>query len=400
MQTQNNQMQNTPNVQVNDDEIHLMDILLVIAKYNRFIIIFTAISAILAFVYALRQPVMFSSKVVVMAPQAALSPASMIMGQLNSLGLGGGAGTGGGASTLILLKSRKLGYRVVERLKLHLIYKVQDVQAAQGILAANTHVESTKDGLITIECLDANPNTAALIAKTYVEEMDKHNEKTDIEAASRIRIFYENQIRSALDRLADAEIALKEAQKNTDFTPIEFQTGAFAGLVANLRGQITAKEIELINLRGYATEQNPAYRKANLALAVLRDQLDKLEGADQGRKKSLGKNDNAKKTGSEYLHKLREVKYQEVLLETLRKQYEVARLNEAKDANLIQVIDDPLVAKQPSKPQKFLIVSVVTMVAMLAAILLAFLFNMLEQARLNPQSALRLDLLRRYLQLG
>jgi len=399
MQTQNNQMQNAPNSQMDDDEVNLIDILLVIAKYNRFIIIFTAISAILAFVYALRQPVMFSSKVVIMAP-AALSPASMIMGQLNSLGLGGVAGTGGGASPLILFKSRKLGYRVVERLKLNLIYKVQDVQAAQGILAANTHVESTKDGLITLECFDANPKTAALIAKAYVEELDKHNEKTDIEAASRIRVFYESQIRSALDRLADAEIALKEAQKNTDFTPIEVQSGAFVGLVANLREQITAKEIELINLRGYATEQNPAYRKANLALAILRDQLEKLEGADQGRKKSLGKNDNSKKTGSEYLHKVREVKYQEVLLESLRKQYEVARLNEAKDANLIQVIDDPLVAKQPSKPQRGLIVSVVAMVAMLVAILLAFLFNMLEQARLNPQSALRLDLLRRYLKFG
>ena len=406
MQTQDNQIHNPPNSQMDDDEINLMDILLVIAKYNRFIIIFTLISATLAFLYALRQPVIYTANALIMPPQSAMSQASMVMGQLSSLGLGAGlgagvgVGVGAGASISILIKSQKLAYQVVNRLELQSLYKVKNIEAARNSLLSATKITTNKDGTILIECSDKDPKMAALLANTYVEELDRFNNTIAVTTASRTRLYLEKQLKIANETLANIELAVKESQKNNDLTSLEVQSGSMASLVTALRLQITSREIELTSLKAYATEQNPQYRKMILSLADLRAQLQKLESASEVREKDVSGIKNSSKTGSIFLNNMRELKYQQILIETLKRQYDIAKMDEAKDANLIQVINEALAPEQPSKPQRGLIVTFGALFGLLISIIFAFIMNGLEQARLNHQSAQRLDLLRNYLQHG
>ena len=402
MQIQNNQMSNTPHSQIDEDEINLMDILLVIAKYNRFIIVFTAASAMLAFVYALRQPVMYTSNALIMPPQASMSQGAMLMGQLSSLGFGAGlgAGAGAGATIGILIKSQKLAYQVVERLELQRFYKVKNIEAARSALANVTNVTSNKDGTILIECEDKDPKVAALLARTYVEELDRLNNTIAITNASRTRLYLEKQLKLANQTLSNIELAMKESQKNTDLTPLEVQTGSMTALIATIRSQITANEMQLASLRTYATEQNPQYRKTILSLAVLRSELQKLESANQVSENDASGIKKTTKTGSVFLNNIRDLKYQQALVETLKKQYDIAKMDELKDANLIQVINEPLVAEHPSKPKRNLIITIGIILGLLVSIILAFIMNALDAAKQKPESSERLNLLRRYLQLG
>jgi uncharacterized protein involved in exopolysaccharide biosynthesis len=402
MQTQNNQMQNTQNSQMDDEELNLMDILLVIAKYNRFIVLLTVISAGIAFVYALRQPVLYTANALIMPPQAPMSQAGILMGQLSSLGLGSSSSSSSssGASINILIKSQKLAYQVVNRLHLQSVYKVNNIEAARNTLAAATKITLNKDGSILIECSDKDPKMAALLANTYIDELDRFNSKIAITNASRTRLYLEKQLKFANEELANLEIAMNESQKNTDLTPLEVQSGFLTNLIATLRAQITSREIELAGLRTFATEENPQYRKATLSLGVLRAQLQKLETDNEVREKDKDGIKGSPKTGSEFLNNMRDLKYQQALVENLKKQYDVAKMDEAKDANLIQVINDPLIPEHPSKPQRDVIVTIGTLLGLILSIILAFVMNAIETAKQKPESAERLYLLRRHLQRG
>jgi uncharacterized protein involved in exopolysaccharide biosynthesis len=97
---------------------------------------------------------------------------------------------------------------------------------------------------------------------------------------------------------------------------------------------------------------------------------------------------------------MRDLKYQQALVETLKKQYDVAKMDEAKDANLIQVVNEPLVPEQPSNPKRSVIVFFGGLIGLILSIIFAFILNSLNVAKQNPSSAERLNLMRRYLQLG
>lgn len=400
MQNQDNQKPVTAQALMDDDQINLMDILLVIAKYNRFIIMFTVISAILGVVYALRQPTIYTAKTAIMPPQVAQPMAANLLGQLGNLGLIGGGGGGGGVPFLLMLKSRTLAYQIIDRLKLQALYKAINMEAARGALAGATNITSSKDGLITIEFSDKDPKLAAIIANAYVEELNILNSRIAVTDASRKRLFFEKQIKLTNNALAEAEIALKETQKETDFGQLEAQNGALITLASVLRGQINAKEIELASMRGYATEQHPDYRKALAAIAGLRAQLLKADRTIGSNQSGGGLTAKPPIAGSDYLHKVREVKEQEAVLLAMKQQYELARMDEAKDASLIQVLESALVPEQPSKPQRGLIVIVATLIGFFISIIFSFLLNSLDYAKQNPEFVERMKLLRRYLRRG
>jgi uncharacterized protein involved in exopolysaccharide biosynthesis len=105
-------------------------------------------------------------------------------------------------------------------------------------------------------------------------------------------------------------------------------------------------------------------------------------------------------TGLEYFRKMRDLKYQETLFELLSKQFEMAKIEEAKEAALIQVVDKALVPEQRSKPKRSLIVILATLMAFFIGLLLAFVREARERASQDPASAERMNLLRRYIRRG
>ena len=396
-----NQTNPTP-ATMDDDEINLMDLLLVIAKHNRFIIKLTLSVAVLAVIYALLQPNIYTAKTVILPPQQGASTASMLLGQLGGLaGLAGGAAGIKSPNDLHIgmLKSRTIADVLIKRFDLQTLWEAKTREATRKALEGSTVIASGKDGFITIEYSDKDPQFAATIANAYVEELDRLNSTLAVTEASRKRLFFERQLKGSRANLDAAENALKQTQERTGLIQLEKQGGAIIEAVANVRAQIAAKEVELAAMGAFATPQNPDYRQIQQVIVGLRAQLAKLEANSAGSdiKVPTGK---LPETGLEFLRKTREFKYQETLFELLSKQFEIAKIDEAKDASLIQVVDKALMPEKKSKPKRALIVILATMMAFFIGILLAFFKEASARASLDPASAERMSLLRRYLRRG
>ena len=403
MQNQDNP---TPDNSVaqDDDEINLMDLVLVIAKHNRFIIKLTAAMAVLAVIYALLQPNIYTAKTVILPPQQGQSTASMLLGQLGGLaGLAGGAAGIKSPNDLHIgmLKSRSVADALIKRFNLKLKFKAKTLEATRKALAGATVIASGKDGFITIEYSDEDPKFAASVANAYVEELDKLNTTLAVTEASRKRLFFETQLKMTRDNLAAAEVGFKQTQERTGLIQPEAQGQAIIMAASNLRAQVTAAEVKLQSMGSFATPQNPDYQKLQQNLTSLRAQLVKAErNGVQGRGDIMVPTGKLPETGLEYIRKMRDLKYQETLFELLSKQFEIAKIDEAKEAALIQVVDKALVPEQKSKPKRALIVILATLMAFFLSVLLAFVREASERASLDPASTERMNLLRRYLRRG
>lgn len=387
-----------------EDEINLMDLLLVLAKHNRFIIKFTVLAAVLSVVYVLMQANSYTAKTVILPPQQGASAASMMMAQLGGLGglVGGAAGMKSPSDLYIgLLKSHTLADSLIARFKLQARFEAKTMEATRDALAGATVIAVGKDGFITLEYTDKDPQFSATVANAYVDELDRLNGTVAITEAARKRLFFENQLKGSRANLDAAETALKQTQEKTGLIQLEKQGGAIIEAVANLRAQIASKEVELAGMRAFATESNPNYKQVQEVIVGLRTQLAKAEHTNiAGQGDVMVSTGKLPEVGLEYLRKTREMKYQETLFELLSKQFEMAKIDEAKSASLIQVVDKALVPERKSKPKRALTVILATMMAFFIGVLLAFFKEAAARASLDPAAAERMGLLRRYLRQG
>ena len=147
-------------------------------------------------------------------------------------------------------------------------------------------------------------------------------------------------------------------------------------------------------MRAFATGQNPDLKQAQHELDAMKQELAKSEGVVGGRENaaSPGKTD-----GMENLRLLRDVKYNETIFELLAKQYEIAKIDEARDASIVQVLDPAVEPERKSKPTRSLIVVLTALVAGFVAVIWVFIKEAGDRARQDPERAPRLDTLRKYL---
>jgi uncharacterized protein involved in exopolysaccharide biosynthesis len=150
-------------------------------------------------------------------------------------------------------------------------------------------------------------------------------------------------------------------------------------------------------IRSFATTENPDLVLAEQELATMRAQLDRLERGRGKRSVADVPIENVPTAGLEYIRKLRDVKYHEALFTLLAKQYEAAKVDEAKDTLFVQQLDKALRPEKHSWPKRFILVLVVTILALFLAIMAASYLENIERANEDPQFAAGLQLFQFYL---
>jgi uncharacterized protein involved in exopolysaccharide biosynthesis len=383
-----------------DDEISLLDLLIVLAKHKKMIAGVTFGVAVLAVIVSLLLPNIYTGTAKVLPPQQSQSTAAMLLGQLGGLaGLAGGSVGIKNPNDLYvgMLKGRTVADNIIDRFELQKLYDKDTMVETRKEFASNSSITAGKDGLITIEFDDEDPKRAAAIANAYVEALDKLTQSLAVTEAAQRRLFFERQLMQAKEDLSKAEVALKVTQEQTGLIKLDDQGRAIIEAVAALRGQISAKEVELRAMRTFTTENNPDYIRTQQQLAGLRTELTKLERAQiSGGGDILLPTGKVPEAGLEYLRKFRDVKYNETIFELLAKQFEAAKIDEAKEAAIIQVVDQAIAPDRKSKPKRAVLVIVATFIAGLTASLLAFIREARERASQDPRQAARLAALRRY----
>jgi uncharacterized protein involved in exopolysaccharide biosynthesis len=364
-----------------EDGIELLDLLLVIAREKRMILRATAAAAILSSAIALLLPGVYSARAVILPPQedhSGLMPSAQgILAELSSAGGNGGLGGALGLQSpteiyIGMLKSRSVADALIKRFDLQALYGTASMEETRDELDKQVSVSNGTNGLITVVVDDEDAQRAADMANAYVEELEKLTRRIAITEAAQRRLFIEQQIKLTQDKLAQAENALKQTQERTGVIDLDNQGKAIIEAVTDLRAQAAAKEVQISTMRSFAAPGNPDLVRARQELAGLRAQIGKLEHDNlSGDGDIMVATGRMPEAGLEYLRKLREAKYQQAVYEMLARQYESARVDEARNTVVIQVVDPAIVLDEESGPRRSLIVLLATVFTLLLAVMWA-----------------------------
>jgi tyrosine-protein kinase Etk/Wzc len=384
------------------EEVGLLYLLIVLAKHKRIVLGLPAIAAIVAAIISFLLPNIYTGTTRILPPQQSASAASALLSQLGGA-LGGLAGAAGGALGVRnpndlyvgMLKSRTVADNLVARFDLGKIYDEGRLSDARKRLGENTTIVAGRDGIITIEVDDREPKRGADIANAYVDELMKLTKVLAVTEASQRRLFFERQLVQAKDNLTAAEIAARQGLQKGGLAQVDAQGRSMIEVTARLRAQISAKEVQLGAMRTFAAEGNPELQRTQQELEALRRELARVEGSSPIA--AIGRADASSGSGLDNLGRLRNVKYYEFLYELLAKQFELAKIDEAKDSVVIQVMDKAVEPDHKSKPARTTIVFFTTFAFGLLALLLAFVKEAYERAQSHPERAQHLGLLKAYL---
>ena len=316
--------------------------------------------------------------------QGQASVATALLAQLGGLAsIAGNVGPRTIADTYAgLLRSRTVGDSLIDRFDLRNIYREKTMEDTRLELRERTLLTIGKDGLIAIAVEDKDPKRAAGLANAYVQELQKLTSTLAITEAAQRRAFFEEQLRRTKNELANAEIALKETQQATGLIKLDDQGRAIIENIARLRALVTAREVQMSALRSFATAQNPDLLRVQNEVARLKQELRRLEGdAANDSGSILLPTLKVPESGLAYVRKLRDVKYQETLFEVLARQYEAARVDEARDTQSVQLVDHAVEPDKKSSPRRGLIVALSTLIACFIGVIAAYIREMFPRER-------------------
>jgi tyrosine-protein kinase Etk/Wzc len=340
----------------------LIDSLGIVWAHRRIILLATVTAAALSALIACLLPVSFKAEALIMPPQQQQQSS---LAALASGALGGLAGSTGMASSLGLknpsdlyigiLQSRTIADDIVSRFHLRDVYHQQHISETRQALAKHVSFSSGKDSLIRITVEDYDARRAADITNAYVDELHSANSRLALTDASQRRLFYEQELSKEKDALANAEIALKQNQQKSGMVLPAGQAQLLLRSGAQLRAEIASRQVQMEAMRSYATDENPQLQILKRETEALRNQLAQLQSRSDrsGFEMSAGQ---LPETSLEYLRRMRDLKYHETLFELLSRQYEAARIDEAKQAPVIQVIDRAVVPDKKSWPPRAMLV--------------------------------------------
>ncbi len=383
-----------------DQEVSLLDLLIVLAKHKRLVLGLPAAAAVVSIIVSLMLPNIYTGTTKVLPPQQTQST-SAVLAQLGSLaGLAGGAIPGlKNPNDLYvgMLKSRTVADNIIRRFDLNQLYDKKYQSETRKRLEKETTIVAGKDGIIAVEVDDEDPKRAADLANAYVDELFKLTTVLAVTEASQRRLFFERQLDLARVSLVKAETEARKALEQGGLAAVDAQGRTAVETAARLRAQISVKEVQIGAMRTFASEGNPELKRTQQEIEVMKRELAKSEGTT-GNKTVQAVAE--KSSGIDNLGLLRNVKYYETMYGLLAQQYESAKIDEAKDSAIIQVMDKAIEPDRKSKPRRTLIVVLSALVAGLLSVLLAFVLEAMANAKSDPEQSQRLARLKEYLRKG
>ena len=381
-----------------------LEILLVLAREKKLILQVTMGATILAAIMVFIIPKSYTATATILPPQQNQSVLSAMMGQLagtQSLDLRDLGLKNPSDVFVAMLKSRTVEDALINRFDLRKVYGVKSYQDARKKLEKRSEIDPEKEGLISIAVTDRDPRRAADIANAWVEELRALNQNLALTEAAQRRAFFEQKLVAERNALSQAELALQQIEQQTGIIQPDAQTRALIGEVAEVRAQIAAKEVQLQSMGSYATSNNPDVKRVETELAKLRAQFASLSRTQATAVPSEGNlqvpTGRVAGAGLEYLQAARELKYHESFYDFLSRQLEAARIDEAKSAVVVQVVDKAVEPEKKSSPRRLLIIAVTALLSFLLVALGALVREALQRRRQDPAEAARLDQLDKYL---
>ncbi|SMG16622.1 GumC family protein [Dethiosulfovibrio salsuginis] len=421
-----------------EDEIDLLDLLLVLARRKGFIIKTTTIFALLSIVYALVATPIYKADTQVIPPQSGGSGAMAALAQMGVPDFAAGMmGVKTPSDLLVAItKSRPVLDKVIDQFDLmnrqpkpshpavetvketlgNIISPIVKALSPEGdgegegkkilrtdirnsLSGATSATADAKSGIITISVSDTSPDMAAAIANSYVDQLQTIMQSLAFSQASQQRLFLEEQVKESQLNLLASEQKLSEYQIRTGILNVGDQASAVVESLTKLRAQVTAKEVELRSTQTFATANNPRVKQLQAELSSLRQQLQRMEASTGSTSPSDISLKDLPDAGLEYLRLMRDLKFHETLYGMLLKQYESARISEAQEPSVVQVLSKAETPELKDKPKKKLIVVLATVLGGFIGVFGAFLKEFASNAQSDPERKAKMDELKRSLRI-
>ena len=390
-----------PNARV-DDEATVADYVRVVWRQRWMVFALCASVLLATLVVSLMAPRIYESSASVIAPKegsgssllGGLAAATGLMQQLYGVSLP--SLTPNRDLLVSVLKSRTMAQSVEARFKLQERYRARYLEDAIKRLQNSTNVSLSKEGVITVKVEETDPYQAASIANFYVEELDRLVARYGMGEAGRQRGFLTEQLARARVGLDTSEEALRRFQERNRAIVLQEQTRGAIESAARLKGEIIAAQVQLQVMRNFATDANPEIVALRRRIDEMNRQLAQMQYGDglAGEPGAAGERrdfavpfSRVPEVGLELARLTRDVKVQETLVTLLTQHVEQARISEARDLPVVQVLDQAISAERPSKPNLVLNLSVAGVSSLLTGIILAFIVEYLKNLPRRPHVA-------------
>jgi len=281
-----------------------------------------------------------------------------------------------------VLKSRSMAQAVSERFGLAARYRVRYAEDAVRRVRDATIVTTSREGVVSVAVEDTDPKLAADMANFYVEEVDRRVAQYNIGEAGRQRAFLSQQLARTKVDLDEAEQSLRRFQEQNRAIVLQEQTRGAIEAAARLKGEILAAEVQLQVMRNFATDANPEIVALRRRIDEMNRQFGQMNygagGATDASDRRRARDftvpfAKVPELGLELARLMREVKIQETLVGLLTQHVEQARLTEAKDLPIAQVLDRAVPAERHSRPRLSVNLAIGSMIGFAAGCLLAFI---------------------------
>jgi capsule polysaccharide export protein KpsE/RkpR len=351
--------------------VRMVDLLTWLGEGKRLIAAVTVAAAVGSVAYGMLATPAFTARSTLLPPGGQQSGSAAALAALGSLG--NLTGLGGVAKTpdelyVALLKSDSVLHALDERFGLRARYEVKNFEALRRGMPNHVRIGADrKSGILWVEVDDTDPKFAADLANAHAEELGKVLGRLAVSEAQQRRRFYEEQLKVTKEQLIKAERDLQGVQEKSGVIVLDKQAEALILGAAQLRAQIAEREVQLKVLRTGATEQNPDVLRLTSELRALRGELARLESKnDAGGVLDLPVG-QLPQAAVDNIRARREVKLQETLLEGMVRQYEIAKLDEAKEGATLQTVDKAVPPDYKSKPTRARIAFAGTLLALIGS---------------------------------
>src|SRR5712671_1091038 len=308
-------------------------------------------------------------------------------------GTAGAGGLGGIASDLLgakstsdvfvgILGSRTAQDKLIEQFNLKKLYGARNMEDARKELTAKTTLSVDRKSQITsVTVTDRSPQRAAAMAQAYVEELNRLVAELSTSSARRERIFLEGRLQGVSKDLEAAEKEFSQFASKNAAIDVKEQGKAMVEAAAMLQGQLIAAQSQYEGLREIYTDINPRVRTVKARIDELQRQLEKLGGKGESATSVSSQSGDSMYPsirklpllGVAYADLYRRTKIQEAVLETLTKEYELAKVQEVKEIPTVKVLDMAQIPDKKSFPPHILIMFLGTFFSV--AVATAWLFG-------------------------
>ena len=353
---------------IEEDEIDLMDLIKVIWKNKKIIIGTTLIITILAIVFSLNQKSIYKSELTFTEQNSSSSGGlASLASSIPFASLAGMSSGNDGLNLLVIMESRGFRKGIVKKLNLFDYYiekneidlseleeenKPDEYDIVVWLKNLVTIAKDEKTGVYTVDIEMDDPEMATKIANIYFYEMEEYLKEKNMTASKKNKKFIGEQLRVVEKKLKEQEENLKAIEEKYNTVSILDEAKAVTEILASLKKNILELNAKLKVASEFAGMQNIEVKKLQKEIEVYKEQIKALEEGGENVPVNLIALKNIPNIKIKMTRLQREVEATVSVYKMLLQQYETAKIDEVKESNSINILDEAIVPEIPIKPNK------------------------------------------------